>query len=363
MPKPSSYDALLLVSFGGPAQPEDVRPFLENIFRDKPMPPGAPSLTDRIDKAAARYEAIGGASPINLQNQELLRSLVAELRAHGHDLPVYWGNRYWHPMLDEAMQQMADDEVQHALAFVTSAFGSYPSCRQYVEEIEAARSSVGDTTLKSTSPKNSVPKVDKLRLFFNHPRFITAVTQRVADAIRELPEERREAARLLFTAHSIPQRMADTSPYVEQILESSRLVAEQLVTKRFGRTDWDLAYQSGPANPRAPWLSPTLKDRIVELHKTDGVDTLVIIPIGFLSDHMEVIYDLDIEAARLCDELGIVHTRAATVGCHPEFITMIRELVEERLLGQIERPAIGRLAPAPDLCRADCCNLAGHDSS
>ena len=334
MTKSINYDAVLLVSFGGPDRAEDVRPFLEYFFRDKPGPP------DRIDKAAAHYEAIGGASPINLQTQELLRTLVGELRTHGHDLPVYWGNRYWHPMLNETVQHMTDDGIQHALAFATSAFGSYPSCREYLEAIEAARISVGE----------KAPQIDKLRLFFNHPRFITAATERVQEAIDELPEERRPSARLLFTAHNIPQRMADTAPYMEQIEETSRLVAERL-----GRDDWDLAYQSGPAQPRIPWLSPTLEEKIAELHKTGKTDTLVIIPIGFLSDHMEVIYDLDIKAAGLCEELGIVHSRASTVGCHPEFITMIRELIEERLLDQPERPAIGRLEAAPDTCRADCC--------
>lgn len=330
----ANYDAFLLVSFGGPDRQEDVRPFLENLFRDKPGPP------DRIDKAAAHYEAIGGASPINLQNQELLRSVIGELRTHGHDLPVYWGNRNWHPMLVDTMQHMADDGIRRALALATSAFGSYPSCRQYLEDIETARAAVGETA----------PRVDKLRLFFNHPRFIAAIAGRVADAIEDLPEECRATARLLFTAHSIPQRMADAAPYVEQILESSRLVAERL-----NRKSWDLAYQSGPTRPRTPWLSPTLEDRVTELHETEKVDTLVIVPIGFLSDHMEVIYDLDIEAAQLCDELEIVHSRAATVGCHPEFITMIRELIEERLLEKPDRLAIGRLGPAPDTCRDDCC--------
>ncbi|MGD9127966.1 MAG: ferrochelatase [Planctomycetia bacterium] len=330
----TNYDALLLVSFGGPDRPEAVRPFLENLFRDKPGPP------DRIDKAATHYEAIGGASPINMQNRELLRAIVDELRTHGHEMPVYWGNRYWHPMLDDTVRQMAEDEIRHALAFATSAFGSYPSCRQYLEAIEAARESVGETA----------PKIDKLRLFFNHPRFITAAADRVTEAIDELPEDRRESALLLFTAHNIPQRMADTSPYVDQIRESVRLVAEKL-----GRSDWDLAYQSGPAEPRSPWLSPRLEDRIVELHKAGKADTLVIIPIGFLSDHMEVLYDLDLQAADLCDELGIVHSRAATVGCHPEFVTMIRELIEERLTDTPDRKAIGQMDTAPDKCRPDCC--------
>lgn len=337
MTEPPPYDAFLLVSFGGPDRPEDVTPFLENFFRDKPGPP------DRIEKAAARYEAIGGASPINLQNQELLRFIVNELRTHGQDLPVYWGNRYWHPMLDETVQQMAEDGIQHALAFATSAFGSYPSCRQYLEAIQAAQATVGD----------AAPKIDKIRLFFNHPRFIKAMTDRVADAILQLPEERRKSARLLFTAHNIPQQMADTAPYVEQIREASRLVAEQLEPKQ---ADWDLAYQSGPANPRSPWLAPTLEEKIVELHEKEQVETLVIVPIGFLSDHMEVIYDLDIEAARLCEKLGILHARASTVGCHPELVMMIRELIEERQVRQTDRlSALGRLGPPPHTCGPDCC--------
>jgi len=335
------YDALLLVSFGGPERPEEVLPFLENVVRGKNVP------RERLLRVAERYGLFHGVSPINEQNRALLRALVAELNAHGPPLAVYWGNRNWHPLLPDTLQQMADDGVRRALAFVTSAFGSYPGCRQYLEDIQQAREAAGP----------QAPLVEKLRLFFNHPGFIEAVADRVLVALEEIPAERRQAARLVYTAHSLPVDMAQSSPCQKQLAEACRLVSE-----RIGRTGWDLVYQSRSGPPQQPWLEPDIKDHLLRLHETGSVKDVVLVPIGFLSEHIEVVYDLDVEAVGLGEQLGISVVRAGVVGTHPRFVTMIRELIQERIAECPTRLALGTLGPWPDDCPAGCCAAAVRTS-
>jgi ferrochelatase len=328
------FDALVVVSFGGPEKPDDVAPFLENVLRGKPV------STERLQEIAGHYALFQGVSPLNAQNRALVAALVADLRVHRLSIPVYWGNRYWHPLLTDTLQQMADDGVRSALAFVTSAFGSHASCRQYLDAIEQSRLTVGA----------NAPRVDKLRLFFNHPGFIDATADRVGAAMAQVPAERREKARLVFTAHSIPLAMAQASPYERQVREACRLVADSV-----GKSEWSLAYQSRSGPPQQTWLEPEVGDWLVHLRQSAGVRDVVLVPIGFLCEHMEVVYDLDIEIAALCQSLEINLVRSATVGTHPRFVGMIRELVMERLDPNAPRQSRGDLGPTPDVCPADCC--------
>jgi ferrochelatase len=342
----SPYDALLLVSFGGPEGPDDVMPFLENVVRGKNVP------RERLLEAARHYELFDGVSPINGQNRALLAALVAELNANGPPLPVYWGNRNWHPLLDDAIAQMTEDGVQRALAFVASPFASYPGCRQYLEDIELARQTVGP----------AAPKIEKLRLFYNHPGFIEPTAERVAAAWSKIPFERREDAMLLFTAHSIPVAMAEHFPYEQQLREACGLVVEILsevspLLLGEGTSKgviFDLAFQSRSGPPSQAWLEPDIRDRIRQL-PAEGIRDIVFVPIGFLAENMEVIYDLDVEVAGLCDELGVNMVRADVVANHPRFVRMIRELVIERLDPASPRLALGSDGPWPDECPADCC--------
>lgn len=330
---PPAYDALLIVSFGGPEQNEDVLPFLENVLRGRAVP------RERMLQVAEHYYHLGGKSPINEQNRALIAALEHEFSKEGPALPIYFGNRNWHPLLPDTLADMADDGVRHALAFFTSAFSSYSGCRQYRENVAGAQSAVGVRA----------PRVDKLRGFFNHPRFIAAVSDRVREALARLPSERRAAAMLVFTAHSIPRMMADRCRYETQLAEACQLVAQSL-----GRDDWRLVYQSRSGLPGQPWLEPDICDELRRLAMT-GVRDVVVEPIGFLSDHIEVIYDLDTEARAAAEEAGLGFVRASTVGTHPELIGMIRDLVLERIRGDASRAAVGALPPLPDFCADDCC--------
>ena len=328
------YDGLVLISFGGPEGPDDVMPFLENVVRGKNVP------RQRLAAVAKHYELFGGISPINAQNRSLLTALLGELNAHGCQLPVYWGNRNWHPMLADTLRTMADDGVRHALAFVTSAFGSYPGCRQYLEDIAQAREAAGP----------DAPQVDKLRLFYNHPGFIETMAARVESALSELPAERRAAARLIYTAHSIPVEMARRSPYEHQLREACGLISRQV-----GRSEWQLAYQSRSGPPSQPWLEPNVGDSLRELGRGGSVHDVVIVPVGFLCEHMEVVYDLDVEVREICDELGLGMVRAGVAGNHPRLVRMIRELIDERLAENPTRLALGDDGPWPDECPPGCC--------
>lgn len=294
------YDALIVVSFGGPEKHEDVIPFLENVLRGRNVP------RERMLEVAEHYYHFDGRSPINSQNQELAAGLRNAI-----DVPVYWGNRNWHPMLEDTVRQMRDDGIQHAIAFATSAFGSYSGCRQYLEDIDRARAAVGERA----------PRIDKIPPFSNRPEFIEAMTDRVNTALAELPH-----GRLIFTAHSVPLAMANSSPYVGQLERTCAAVAS--------RHEWKLVYQSRSGPRSQLWLEPDICDYLREIRSD-----VVIVPIGFLSDHMEVLYDLDTEACAVCDELGVRMVRAGTVGTHPAIIRMIAEMVREE----------------PATCAADCC--------
>ncbi len=329
------YDAVLIVSFGGPEKPDDVLPFLENVLRGRNVP------RERMLEVAEHYHHFGGVSPLNEQNRRLKAALERELAEHGPRLPVYWGNRNWHPLLPETLAQMARDGVKRALGFFTSAYSSYSGCRQYRENIAAAQAQVGP----------AAPQVEKLRAFFNHPGFIEPMVESLREVLAGLPAERRADARMLFTAHSIPTSMAATSRYEEQLREASRLVAEGA-----GVTSdrWELVYQSRSGPPQQPWLAPDVCDRIKELHDAAGLSELIIVPVGFTSDHMEVLYDLDTEAKALCDRHGIRMHRTPTVGTHPRFVRMIRELIQERT-NDARRLALGNLGASHDVCPPDCC--------
>ena len=324
-------DAVLLVSFGGPDRPEEVLPFLENVLRGRNVP------RERMLAVAEHYYHIGGRSPINDQNRALLAAIQKVLASEGPDLPVYWGNRNWHPLLAETLRQMAADGVRRAFAFVTSAYSSYSGCRQYLDDIARAREAAGP----------GAPEVLKLRVFYNHPGFIEPMADRVRAAIAAIPEVR--AAALVFTAHSVPVAMAETSPYVEQVEEACRLVAE-----RVGRPPYRLVYQSRSGAPDQSWLGPDVLEYLRELAAAGSPRDVILAPIGFISDHMEVVYDLDTEARQLCAELGLHMVRAETVGADPRFAAMIRELVLERIGGAPKR-ALGELGPAHDSCPDDCC--------
>jgi ferrochelatase len=338
-------DAVLVVSFGGPEAEADVLPFLENVLRGRNVP------RQRMLEVAEHYYHFGGKSPINDQNRLLIAKLREELAANGPNIPVYWGNRNWHPLLTDTVAQMTKDGVRNALAFVTSAYSSYSGCRQYREDIERARQAAGP----------DAPQIAKLRAFFNHPGFIEPMTENLRAAMAGMSEPL-----VIFTAHSIPTATARTSRYAEQIEEASRLVAEGA-----GAADWQLAWQSRSGPPGQPWLEPDIGDVL----RTTTAREVVVAPIGFVSDHMEVLYDLDEEARAIADERGIVMQRAATVGAHPRFVTMIRELVVERINAErinaerinaervnaervnegVPRLALGRFGANPDVCPIDCC--------
>lgn len=325
---PVDYDAILVVSFGGPEAPEDVVPFLENVTRGRGIP------RERLEQVGAHYHLFGGKSPINDQCRDLIAALEDQLASAGIELPVYWGNRNWAPMLTDTVQRMADDGITKAIAFVTSATSSYSGCRQYREDIERAREAVGE----------AAPTIDKIRQFYDHPSFIDVMTDGVREALAATDPE----ARLVFTAHSVPLSMASTSDYEAQLREASRLVAEGV-----GHDDFDLVWQSRSGPPQVPWLEPDINDHLEALAES-GTTAVVNIPIGFISDHMEVIYDLDTEAVATADRLGLAFTRSATVGSDPRFIAGIIELIEERRSGAPKR-ALGNLDVRPDYCAQSCC--------
>lgn len=327
-----TYDALLVVSFGGPEGMDDVMPFLENVLSGRNVP------RERMEQVAHHYELFGGVSPINGQNRKLIAALRAELDTHHITLPVYWGNRNWHPLLAEELRRMRADGIKRALAFVTSAYSSYSGCRQYREDIERARAGVGD----------GAPQVDKLRAFYNHPGFVEPNTANLKAALDQIPVGRREGARVAFTAHSIPSAMAAGCDYEPQLMETCRLVAAGA-----GALRWRLVFQSRSGSPMQPWLAPDICDHLRAL-KSEGASDVVVAPVGFISDHMEVLYDLDTEARAVAEEIGINMIRAATVGTHPAFVSMIRELILERT-GDAPRRSLGTQGARQDACAVDCC--------
>ena len=320
----TDYDALLVVSFGGPEGMDDVIPFLENVLRGRNVP------RERMLQVAHHYEMFGGVSPINQQNRNLIAALEKELEQHGPRFPIYWGNRNWHPLLPDTLSQMAADGVRNALAFVTAAYSSYSSCRQYRQNISDAQAAVGPTA----------PYVEKLRVFYDHPLFIEANVDHIRNALSRLDDP--SSAQLVFTAHSIPESMAANCDYVAQLAETGGLIADALQI-----TNWQLVYQSRSGSPMQPWLGPDVTDHLKAL-RAEGVTSVVIAPIGFVSDHMEVVYDLDVEARRVADEIGMKMVRAQTAGTHPSFVRMIRELMMERIQNDVP----------PCICLPDCCRIS-----
>jgi ferrochelatase len=321
------YDALLVVSFGGPEGMDDVMPFLENVLRGRNVP------RERMLGVARHYEMFGGVSPINQQNRNLIAALQEELKREGPELPIYWGNRNWHPLLPDTLRQMSADGIQNALAFVTSAYSSYSSCRQYRENIANAQEQVGPTA----------PRIDKLRTFYNHPLFIEANVEQIRSAFNRV-----EDPYLVFTAHSIPESMAANCEYAAQLQETAQLIANAL---EIG--SWRVVYQSRSGSPSQPWLGPDICDYLRELN-AKGTKNVVVAPIGFVSNHMEVVYDLDYEAQNLANELGLTMVRAATAGTHSAFVKMIRELILECTDNAPAR-FLGLRGPSHDVCPADCC--------
>lgn len=307
------YDAVLILSFGGPERAEDVIPFLENVLRGRNVP------RERLLAVAEHYYHFGGRTPLN----DYCRGLVGALQART-PLPVYWGNRNWHPMLADTLRQMSADGVGRAVAIATSAYSSYSGCRQYIEDIEKARRELGA----------GAPEIVKLPPFSAHPLFVQTNVERVRDAWSRVPEERRDAARLLFTAHSIPVSMAAGCSYEAEL----RRVADA-VARTLGIATWDLVWQSRSGPPGQPWLEPDILDRLKQL-AAEGVKDVVAAPIGFLSDHMEVLYDLDVEAAGLAQSLGLNFVRAESPGLHPSIVKMFAQLID---------------GPEPAACAPDCC--------
>ncbi|QBJ98412.1 ferrochelatase [Rhodococcus sp. ABRD24] len=339
------FDALLVLSFGGPEKPDDVRPFLENVTRGRGVPP------ERLDAVAEHYMHFGGVSPINALNRDIIVGIEAELRGAGIDLPVYFGNRNWHPMVEDTVARMHDDGVRNALVFPTSAWGGYSGCRQYHEDISRAREAVG----------GDAPTLAKLRQYYDHPLMVAAFADAIRAAREQLSEGVRERARLVFTAHSVPVASdAAAGPpaagghlYSRQVAEASRLCAEAV-----GVDDFDLVWQSRSGPPQVPWLDPDICDHLDTVGAA-GAPAAIVCPIGFVSDHLEVVWDLDTEARAKAAELGIEFARVATPGTDPRFARMVRELVQERLAGDDParlgvEPLLGATADGRP-CAVDCC--------
>jgi ferrochelatase len=319
-----NYEAILFISFGAPEKPEEVLPFLRNVVRGRGVP------DERLMEVAENYQMFGGRSPLNEQNKAIIGALEKSLAEINLNLPVYWGNRNWHPFLTEAIAEMKRDGVKRALAFVTSAYSSYSGCRQYRENIEAAK----------TEAEAPEIEIHKIRPFYNHPLFIKANAENLQKELSELGN-----AEIVFTAHSLPLSMANGCDYVKQLKETCRLVAANV-----GREDWSLAFQSRSGAPHIPWLEPDINDFLRERKPA----SVVVHPIGFLSDHQEVVFDLDTQARETAANLGINFARSETVGTNPKFIEMIRELILERIENR-ERRFLGTYGAKEDFCPVDCC--------
>jgi len=345
------YEALLVVSFGGPEKPEDVVPFLENVTRGRGIP------KERLEQVGEHYFLFGGRSPLNDLNRAFIAAVEEDLRGAGLELPVYWGNRNWDPFLADTLRTMRDDGVRRALCLFTSAYSSYSGCRQYRENLADAVAEVGA----------GAPQLDRIRHYFNHPGFVEPMVDATLAALAELPARSRNDAHILYVTHSIPLAMNEVSgqggDYVRQHLGVATEISDRVRQQTGHRFPSDLVYCSRSGPPQVPWLEPDVGDRIRELAK-DGVPAVVVVPIGFVSDHMEVVYDLDTEAKEVAEEVGVEFARAATAGVDPRFVAMVRELVLERSAAERgldpARPSVGGLPPSWDVCPAGCCaNLRG----
>ena len=363
------YDALLVVSFGGPEKPEDVVPFLENVTRGRGIP------RERLEEVGEHYFLFGGRSPINDLNRAFIAAVEEDLDGAGVDLPVFWGNRNWEPTIADALRRMRDHGVRRALCLFTSAYSSYSGCRQYRENLADAVAEVGE----------GVPALDRVRHYFNHPGFVEPMVDATLAALAELPARHRNDARILYVTHSIPLAMNDASgrggapgqigadrdggAYVSQHQSVAAEITERVRQQTGHRFVSELVFCSRSGAPHVPWLEPDVGDRIAELAK-EGVPAVAVVPIGFVSDHMEVVYDLDTEAKAVAEDAGVAFARAATAGLDPRFVTMVRELLLERAEAERARaagtpepprPAVGVLEPSWDVCPVGCCaNARGH---
>lgn len=340
------YDALLLVSFGGPEKPSDVVPFLERVTAGRGIP------RERLEEVGEHYFLFGGKSPINDQNRALLDAIREDLAGAGLDLPVYWGNRNWDPLLADTVRQMRDDGVTRAACFLTSAYSSYSSCRQYRENLADA-----------TAEVEGAPRLDRLRQYFNHPGFVDPVADATLAAFAELDPGTTERVHVVYVTHSIPTSMNEASgrwgsAYVKQHRSVVDAVDARIRERAPLRLESSLAFCSRSGPPQVPWLEPDINEHLRALSE-GGVTAVVVVPVGFVSDHMEVIYDLDTEAAATARELGLGFARAATPGVDPRFVAMVRDLLVERAHSErgelVERTAVGGLLAMPDLCAAGCC--------
>lgn len=339
------YDAILFLSFGGPEGMDDVMPFLTNVLRGKNVPEA------RMKEVAHHYEMFGGVSPINAQNRKMIAGLKEELARLQINLPIYFGNRNWHPMLGDTLRQMEADGVKKALAFVTSAYSSYSGCRQYLEDIQKAL---------AENKQTDRLHIDKLRVFFDHPLFIDANLECIEAALKQF--EKPEDVHLTFTAHSIPLSMAQNCQYENQLLFVCRQICQHLQEKYnwLGASEpqWQLVYQSRSGPKSQPWLEPDILEHIESL-KSRGFSKLLVHPVGFVSDHMEIIYDLDTEAKQLADSLQMQMVRSLSSGNSEHFRRLIGELIEERLKSNAGEDCLKPCltgAPLPDVCPVDCCS-------
>ena len=331
---PAGYDAVLFVSFGGPEGPDEVIPFLERVTAGRNIP------AERLKLVGQHYFDRGGVSPINELCRDMIGRLETALAAAGIDLPIYWGNRNSAPFLEDTLRTMADDGIGRAMAFVTSAYSSYSGCRQYRENIAEGLDAVGD----------GAPVVDKMRVYFNHPGFIDPLVDRLSDALESLDLARTQ---IFFTAHSIPMSMASNSFYVDQLANAVQLVTERIEAIGASGAAHELVWQSRSGPPTMPWLEPDIVDAINAVD-ADAFDSVVVVPIGFVSDHMEVLQDLDTDAARAAADKGFEFRRVETSGTDPRFIDMIVELIRERLQG-VTPVALGELGLVPEQCGETCC--------
>jgi ferrochelatase len=355
---PIAYDAILLASFGGPEGQDDVIPFLRNVTRGRGIP------EERLEQVATHYRAFGGVSPINGQNRRLKAAIEAELERRGIDLPVYWGNRNWAPFLSDAERDAAAAGRTRLIAITTSAYSSYSSCRQYREDLAAA---LGETGLAD------VVHIDKVRQYFDHPGFVAPFVEGLRAALGEVAGRGIEPAqtRVLFSTHSIPQEDADRSgpaerafgaggAYVAQHLAVSQAIMDAVYASEAADAAepvaWSLVYQSRSGPPSMPWLEPDVNDTIRRL-AADGTKAVVIVPVGFASDHMEVRWDLDTEAVQTATAHGVLAVRVPSPGAHPAFVAGLVDLVVERMRGvpPTERPAVTSIGPWYDVCRPGCC--------
>ena len=332
----NDFDSILFVSFGGPEGMDDVMPFLANVLRGKNVP------ESRMRAVAHHYELFGGVSPINGQNRALIERLQEELVARKIDLPIYWGNRNWHPLLPDTMKRMKADGAKNPLVFFTSAYSSYSGCRQYLQELDRAKSEADFDDLQ----------VHKLRALYNHPYFIQANKEQMDLELAELTVAERAPGTLAvaYTAHSIPDAMANNCQYQSQLNEAARLVSQDL---GIASGDYQVVFQSRSGPPTQPWLGPDICDHIRDL-AARGYKCVLVHPIGFISDHMEVIYDLDHEARQVAQECGLKMLRSHAAGTHSLFAKLMGELVHERLSSK-ERPVVGCMPPLPDQCPPECC--------